>query len=172
MLKNITIRLAKMNDLEAITDISQPHEPLKKLDYTNTFIQEIKENYSENSIQKIFIAEIGNKVVAHAKLFFYDPKRIEVDFPSPAGWYFNGIIVKKDYRNIGVATKLSKFRETYIKENSNSPKIYSIVSSTNRVSILYHESLNFKEIKRAEGFLNIKLKSGEGILFFKEISGD
>jgi RimJ/RimL family protein N-acetyltransferase len=166
----IITRLAVINDVKAITDISQSYEPLNKENYIKVFMEEIKENYSKDSIQKIFVAEIDGKIVAHAKLLFYDPERLEVTFPSPTGWYFNGIIVKEDYRNMGIATKLSKSRENYIKENSKSHKIYSIVSSTNKISILYHKSLNFKEIKRAEGFLNIKLKSGEGILFLKEIN--
>jgi len=167
---SIVTRLAIINDIEEIAKIAQSHEPLNKTNYIKVLMEQIEENYKENSLQKIFVALINDKVVGHAKLLFFDPERMEVEFSSPLGWYFNGVIVNEKFRKIGVATKLSECRINYIKENSNNERVFSIVSSRNKASILYHKSINFKELKKASGFLNIKVTKGVGILFSKEIN--
>ena len=90
-----------------------------------------------------------------------------MDFKSPMGWYLNGTVVDTSFRRQGIAKTMAGFRSEYITKNSNSSALYSIVAADNFASIAYHESLGFKEIQRAEGFLKIKLKCGEGILFQK-----
>ena len=165
----ISVRLANLGDVQAIAEISERYEPKGIDKYIKSLTDQIKANAQENSLTHMFVAELKEEVIAHANLFFFDKAILRVKYDSPSGWYLNGVIVDEKYRRLGAAKSLSLFREKYIAGTETNKVIYSIVSAENIPSIEYHKGLNFIEAQRAEGFLDVKLKCGEGILFSKQV---
>ena len=164
----IICRLAKSEDCEQIANLTLDLTKGSFEDHLHSVFVQIKENKLEDSLTKVFVAIVEGKVVARAKLFYYDDRRIKVDFESPRGWYFNGAIVEEKFRRKGIAKSLASFRENYIKQSKkDGEKVYSIVSAVNEASIKYHQAVDFLEQKRALGFLCVRLECGEGILFKK-----
>ncbi len=165
----IEVRLAQENDLERIAKITQDFEPQTLERYKESFKSQIEQNSNPESSIFIFVAIIDNIVVGHGKLFYYSKEKHDVEFKSPEGWYLNGVIVAPEFRRKGVAKALLSFRESFILEKKGN-EVFSIVSVENIPSISYHTSLGFKEQERAPGYLSVKLKCGEGILFYKVLS--
>ena len=159
------IRLAELPDIERICSLSAEEYGGSLDDYRKSCELEINENSNDGSLSKIFVVLRDNTIIALSRLFYYKSEKIPVDYESPLGFYFNGIIVDSKFRRQGVARALTKFRLELIEEMSGLQEAYSIVASDNAASISYHESLGFTEVRRAKGFLKVKLKCGEGILF-------
>ena len=163
----IKVRLAAENDISRIAEITHDFEPQTIEGYRNAFYKQVLQNTEQDSNAYIFVALIDEYIVGHGKLFYFNDQKHDVDFESPQGWYLNGIIVDPEYRRRGVARKLLKARESFAFHYKSGQDIYSIVSAENVPSINYHLNSGFVEDKRAPGFLNVRLKCGEGILFRK-----
>lgn len=165
----IEVRLAQIEDVYRISEITQEHEPKSIEEYTEIFKAQVEQNSNANSSIIICVALIDGIVVGHGKLFRYSKEKHDVEFKSPEGWYLNGVIVDSAYRRKGVAKALLSFRESYVLEKEGG-ELYSIVSAENHPSISYHTTLGFVEQQRAPGYLSVRLKCGEGILFHKLLS--
>ncbi len=165
----IEVRLAQIEDVYRISEITQEHEPKSIEGYEEAFLQQVNDNFKKDSSSFIFVALKDDLIVGHGKLFRYSKEKHDVEFKSPEGWYLNGVIVDSAYRRKGVAKALLSFRESYVLEKEGG-ELYSIVSAENHPSISYHTTLGFVEQQRAPGYLSVRLKCGEGILFHKLLS--
>lgn len=163
----IHTRIAKIEDINRIAEITHEFDQQSLDGYINAFKKQVEQNFEKESCAYIFVALIDNFIVGHGKLLNYKKDRLDVDYPSPEGWYLNGIIVDPKFRRLGVAKALLHFREQFAVEKNDINDLFSIVAADNIPSIQYHQKLGLKEVRRAPGFLKIKLHCGEGILFHK-----
>ena len=157
----IETRLAQIEDLKALMDISYKEDP--KDGYEKDFRAQIKQNSAFDTTSFLFVAVVNGELVGHGKLFIYNSDKIKTVHKSPFGRYLNGVIVKSNFRKKGVATALFNCRRDYV--NWAKLDLFSIVASDNAASIKYHESVGMTQLQKAPGFLNVSLKCGEGILF-------
>lgn len=125
-------------------DTERVNELLKEFNYkidkksfNNDFLKILI--YEENSIQGVLVYQ-----------YLYD--RIEIDY----------IIVDKDYRNRGIATKLLEF----IENNYNNLKNITLeVRESNEEAIKFYLKNNFKEITKRKNYY----KDEDGILMIKNL---
>ena len=165
---NKEIRLAREDDFEELISLLEESSIESKKDLQVNLKGQIQNNTSESSSSRFFIGLINNEIVSYAKIFYYSKDKMKVDFKSPDGWYTNGVFVKEEHRRKGFASSLLKARAKYAKDSSIDGILFSIVATDNNSSIKYHQNLNFNEHSRATGFLNVQLRCGEGILFYKD----
>ena len=110
---------------------------IDKKSFNNDFLKILI--YEENFIQGILVYQ-----------YLYD--RIEIDY----------IIVDKDYRNRGIATKLLEF----IENNYNNIKNITLeVRESNEEAIKFYLKNNFKEITKRKNYY----KDEDGILMIKNL---
>lgn len=110
---------------------------IDKKSFNNDFLKILI--YEENSIQGVLVYQ-----------YLYD--RIEIDY----------IIVDKDYRNRGIATKLLEF----IENNYNNLKNITLeVRESNEEAIKFYLKNNFKEITKRKNYY----KDEDGILMIKNL---
>lgn len=112
---------------------------IDKKSFNNDFLKILV--YEENSIQGVLVYQ-----------YLYD--RIEIDY----------IIVDKDYRNRGIATKLLEF----IENNYNNIKNITLeVRESNKEAINFYLKNDFKEITKRKNYY----KDEDGILMIKNLGG-
>jgi ribosomal protein S18 acetylase RimI-like enzyme len=158
----VEVRLAVLSDLSRIVEISNAFEP--KEHYEEAFKLQIHGNYKTGAISFLFTVLVDNIVQGHGKLLDYKSiDHPDTKFESPDGWYLNGAIIDQDFRRMGLAKSLFFARKNFSQRKKSS--LYSIVATDNTASISYHKSVGMKEFSRAEGYLNVQLNCGEGILF-------
>lgn len=110
---------------------------IDKKSFNNDFLKILV--YEENSIQGVLVYQ-----------YLYD--RIEIDY----------IIVDKDYRNKGIATKLLNFME---KSYNNLKNITLEVRESNKGAINFYLKNDFKEITKRKNYY----KDEDGILMMKNL---
>lgn len=112
---------------------------IDKKSFNNDFLKILV--YEENSIQGVLVYQ-----------YLYD--RIEIDY----------IVVDKDYRNRGIATKLLEFIENNYKNIKN---ITLEVRESNKEAINFYLKNDFKEITKRKNYY----KDEDGILMIKNLGG-
>ena len=125
-------------------DTERVNELLKDFNY------KIDKKSFNNDFLKILIYEEVNILGVLVYQYLYD--RIEIDY----------IIVDKDYRNRGIATKLLEF----IENNYNNLKNITLeVRESNEEAIKFYLKNNFKEITKRKNYY----KDEDGILMIKNL---
>lgn len=114
------------------------------------FNYKIDEKSFSNDFLKVLVYEEVNILGVLVYQYLYD--RIEIDY----------IIVDKDYRNKGIATKLLEF----IENNYNNIKNITLeVRESNKEAINFYLKNNFKEITKRKNYY----KDEDGILMMKNL---
>ncbi|MBQ9448496.1 MAG: GNAT family N-acetyltransferase [Acholeplasmatales bacterium] len=86
----------------------------------------------------VYIALVDNKIVGYAYGTFYDAEKDNSFFKKGEKIFsFDEIYVNKDYRNLGIGSKLFKAVEAYAKEKGATKIDLSTASKD------YHKALNF-----------------------------
>lgn len=128
----------------------------KKKDFTpannllNTFNYVLKKESFNNDFLKVLVYE--EKIVKGILVYKYLYDRIEIDY----------IIVGKEFRRCGIATKLLKFIENKYKNIKN---ITLEVRESNVVAINFYLKNGFKEITKRKNYY----KDEDGILMIKNL---
>lgn len=132
------IREFTKKDTERVNELLKDFNyKIDKKSFNNDFLKILI--YEENSIQGVLVYQ-----------YLYD--RIEIDY----------IIVDKDYRNRGIATKLLEF----IENNYNNLKNITLeVRESNEEAIKFYLKNNFKEITKRKNYY----KDEDGILMIKNL---
>lgn len=132
------IREFTKKDTERVNELLKDFNyKIDKKSFNNDFLKILI--YEENFIQGVLVYQ-----------YLYD--RIEIDY----------IIVDKDYRNRGIATKLLEF----IENNYNNLKNITLeVRESNEEAIKFYLKNNFKEITKRKNYY----KDEDGILMIKNL---
>jgi len=110
---------------------------LEKKSFNNDFLKALV--YEDDSIRGILVYQ-----------YLYD--RIEIDY----------IVVEKQYRNLGIATKLLNYIENEYKDINN---ITLEVRESNKEAINFYLKNGFKEITKRKNYY----KDEDGILMIKKL---
>ena len=136
----LNIREAKIKDVEKIAELTQ------ELGYeiTITEVRKKLQKFDSNSFEKIYIAEYEN-VTGWMHISKIEP------LESPSFAEIRGIVVKKEFRNKGIGTKLIKTAEKWARK-SGCTKI-RVRTNINRVETRkYYKNLKFISKKTQEVF--------------------
>jgi len=136
----LKIRDCRYNDIEEICRIMLSTDPFKRLNYTQDICVDVVLTGLEE--KRIKVAEVDEKVVG---FIIY---RIFEGFPL--GGYIRAIAVKKEFRKLGIGSKLMEITEKDIfKYRKN---VFLLVSSFNKNARKFYEKRGYEyvgEIKDA-----------------------
>ena len=137
----ITIRKAKIEDLEELTNIYN-YEVVNgtaTFDITPKTVEERKPWFFEHSgdICPLFVAEKGGLLVAYVSL---SPYRAKDAYKSTAEL---SVYVAKDFRQQGIGKELLAFIIDYAKKMGKLHNIISVISDDNEASKKMHNNFGF-----------------------------
>jgi len=174
-LREVIYRSAKKTDCEAIARLIDEYiDPEFKSansfpeDAYTFFLQKTRKEIDDMGDGEAFhmlVAEHECQLIGFGRSVRFDPKKNEVPFPAPAGWYLIGIVVSKSFRRRGVGRALTD--ERIKKISMVADEIFYFVESENKTSIALHQSLGFEKIGEGKGFLKISFCNGLGYLYRK-----
>ena len=140
MNSNINIRTANNSDIKQICCMASLLYNSTDNEIADEFEKLIKSKYAI-----IYVAEIENKIIAFAQFelrFDY----VEGTNTSPVG-YIEGIFVKEEYRNKGIASKLIKNGELWAKQQG-CKQMASDCELLNKGSIDFHTKNGYVEVNK------------------------
>jgi len=82
---------------------------------------------------------------------------------APEGWYFAGLLVRPEWRRLGIGASLTRKRLAGV--STKASQAYYFANSSNRASIALHKGLGFEELTRDFWFPGVTFTGGEGVLF-------
>lgn len=132
------IREFNYTDLEVVNNLLETFNyELNKESFNNDFLKVLV--YEEETIKSVLLYQ-----------YLYD--RIEIDY----------IVVDKEYRNLGIATKLLNYIED---KYSNINNITLEVRESNKEAISFYLKNGFKEVTKRKNYY----KNEDGILMIKNL---
>ncbi len=114
--------------------------------------------YLSGELAHLFVAKVGDEVVGFGKSRKFSGKDVQYE-----GWYLSGVMVKPEYRGLGIGNALTEKRIMALKAITR--KIYYFVNSNNRVSIELHDKFGFRLLVEPFEFPDVVFKSGHGCLY-------
>lgn len=163
----VTYRLAALADAGTIAALTVEREGGRFPTFLFTVNKQLKDNGLGEDFA-LFVAVKDNEVIGFGRVAKHDPEKSPSPYPSPAGWYLLGMIVRKDFRRMGIGSGLVRARFDWLKSKDVS-EVYSMVSSENRTSIDLHTSLGFRIVQEGAGFCSVTFDCGKGYLLCKEL---
>lgn len=135
------MRKANLKDIEEIVNLSL-------LLFSNNDYKSLKkeiESILVSDTSDIFLAFQDNKAIGFAQCSMRN-EYVEGTSTSPVG-YLEGVYVKNNYRNLGIAKKLVNCCEEWAKEQG-AKEFASDCDLDNEVSFMFHLKLGFLEANR------------------------
>ena len=143
---NLTIVPMTLNDLEQIANVLET-------DFDDFWNYNILKSELENPNSKYFVAKINNEIVGFSGvLLVLDVAEI------------TNIVVKKNFRNLKIATNLMEAMIDFCKIK-NISKINLEVNSCNTIAINLYKKFEFKEVGNRKNYY----KNGDGLLYTKNL---
>lgn len=167
--EDIVIREVKLDDALAILKIQK--EVVSEEDFLITVSEEFNktleqqnewiENILQNDKETMLVAEISNEIVGW--IVFISPNRIRLFHTGSIG-----MMIKKDYRSMGIGKLLMKGMLEWAGQNPFIEKVSLGVFSTNERAIALYKGMGF--IEEGRKIKEIKMDSNEyvdDILMYK-----
>ena len=164
-----TVRLAALDDVGAIASILVTSSGEDEHAHLAGASREIAEQNGVKPMRMVFVAEEEGKVVGFGRVGYLSPPETAPDNCIPDGWYLNGLIVKPDQRNRGIAALLTESRLDALADRTMIVRYFA--NSLNRVSMELHRKLGFLEVSRGIWVPKGKF-SGDGIGILYELRFD
>lgn len=161
----LIFRLVQRGDREVITRLMAERNPNQDISVAYKTTDRELDTVEKDPNYRLYVAELDGEVAGFCR--YYHSSGLPVAkkvYPAPEGWYGMGILVAPAFRRSGIARFLSENRLRTLKEQGAS-ELYSIVDGKNLTSMRMHREFGFEEVERGPGFLQVKLESGEGVLF-------
>jgi ribosomal protein S18 acetylase RimI-like enzyme len=145
---DVNIEKAKAEHLNSLIHISAQRNGFCDYNYLKgRFSKEILTMHNENT-----------RVLLVAKI-----KTIENEPGLPSGWYLMGLVVKPEFRGLGIGLKLTMKRLDWLKQQTDF--VYYYVNANNQVSIKLHEKIGFVQFGDQNSYPGITFTGGKGLFF-------
>lgn len=161
-LPNLIIRPAEESDALQLAQLCVSRNGGSPKEYLQKFKKEIS-NIDVHAINMLLVAEFHEKIIGFARAKYFNPPKNSPKNTAPEGWYLNGIIIKPEYRRLGIASRLTEQRLQRLTNKTSD--VFYFANAKNAASIDLHEKFGFQEVTRDFIFPGVTFEGGVGILF-------
>lgn len=159
------IRVATEVDLREVAEIAavRESEPVEK------WRRSIERTYaaaSEGRAQ-LLVAACQGRIVGYRKTSHFSLPDDSAANVAPPGWYLSGVVVRSAYRRLGIGSRLTIARLSWIAGRTD--RAFYFANARNTVSIEMHRAVGFVEVTRDFYHPDALFEGGVGILFTREL---
>lgn len=167
-LSGLVIRPSLLPDRDALAEIAWQRNGGELASYVQRFDRDLS-NHGKPLDALWLTAEAQGRIVAYAKVSFFEPPVPGPVNVAPGGYYFGGVTVRPEFRRRGIGHELTRQRLEWIARRAR--EAYYFVNAQNRASIDLHAAFGFVELTRDFFIPGASFVGGEGILFRAELHG-